>query len=197
MQASDGNFYGTAGGGGAYWNGLPCETAANFNLGIQTGVANGGTLFKMTPSGNLTVLHSFGATGDGQGPQYVMVGSDGNFYGTAISFGAYQCGAVFKVTPEGDETLLHSFSGIRDGYRPNPALLQGSDGNFYGTTFGGGFGDEGILYKISPSGDETIITNFGPTETQGTSPAGIIFGRDGHIYGTTDSGVIFELTYWL
>jgi len=126
VQASDGNFYGTT-----YFGG-----------------SNGdGTVFKFTPSGTLTTLHSFGGD-DGASPNAAVVqASDGNFYGTAESGGANNEGTVFKMTPSGTLTRLHSFNGP-DGDEPLAALVQARDGNFYGTTAGGGANGEGTVFRL-------------------------------------------------
>lgn len=182
MQASDGNFYGTTYSGGSHWNGVYCDS----------NTTSGGVLFRMTPSGNVTVMHSFGASGDGSTPQFVTVGNDGNFYGTTAfggaNFGSW--GTLFKVTPGGTETVLHSFGGAEGLDAPNPTLAQGSDGYFYGSARIGGQLSAGVLYKFSPTGAETNLVIFGSAEVVGANPNGIIFGRDGNIYGTTQAGHI-------
>ena len=126
VPGTDGNFYATAASGGDYGN---------------------GTVFKITPSGTLTVLHSF-AGPDGATPFSGLVrGADGNFYATASSGGASGDGTVFKITPQGALTVLHNFSG-GDGYTPYGVLVQGSDGNLYGTTTRGG--GSGTVFRLYP-----------------------------------------------
>ncbi|MBV9302959.1 MAG: hypothetical protein JOY62_16020 [Acidobacteriaceae bacterium] len=124
VQATDGNFYGTTRLGGANTNSCP-------------GLFGCGTVFKITPCGRLTTLHSFDGA-DGQIPQSELVqATDGNLYGTTDGGSCPgQCGTVFKITLEGELTTLHTFDGS-DGAFPRP-LVQGTDTNFYGTTFGGG-----------------------------------------------------------
>ena len=120
-------------------------------------------MFRVTPSGVETLLHSFsgnnGVTGstDGAIPfGGVIQGSDGNFYGTTSAGGAiYRSGTLFKVTPTGVETVLHSFSGpvasvgSTDGTNPHGSLIQASDGNFYGTTEIGGTYNAGTVFKVT------------------------------------------------
>src|ERR1700733_13571990 len=128
VQGSDGNYYGTAGGGGA---------------------TNNGPVFKMTPSGGETVLYSFCSQPqcvDGTSPYASLVqGTDGNFYGTTSQggTGSNNAGTAFKVTPVGTLTTLHDFCSqpnCTDGNEPISAMVQATDGNFYGTTVTAGTG---------------------------------------------------------
>src|SRR5579871_647513 len=177
IQASDGNLYGTCYEGGAY--------------------GYGGTVFKITPSGTESILYSFkGGTTDGQNPQASLIqASDGNFYGTTEYGGAHTTsldsyGTVFKITPSGTETVLYSFgSSSTDAVKPVDGLIQASDGNFYGTTPFGGTHDYGTVFKITPSGTETVLYSFKGGNTDGQGPyGGLIQASDGNLYGTTDYG---------
>src|SRR5208337_2819999 len=131
IQATDGNFYGATYDGGA--NGS-------------------GTVFKITPKGTRTTLHSFcsqtGCT-DGYYPWAGLIqATDGNFYGTTSEGGgATSAGTVFMITPAGTLTTLHSFDGT-DGGQPYSGLVQGYDGNFYGTTSTDARGN-GTVFKLS------------------------------------------------
>ena len=185
IQAHDGNFYGTAGGGGRYGD---------------------GTVFKMTPSGTLTTLYSF----DGSDGYNVMAGlvqgGDGNFYGTTTQGGANDYGTVFKITPTGTLTTLYNFcaqDGCTDGYYPEAALVQGSNGDFYGTAGGGanycGLNQCGVVYKITPKGALTVLHSFDGSD--GDVPVGgLVLGSDGNFYGTTNAagaygdGTVFKMT---
>jgi uncharacterized protein (TIGR03437 family) len=177
IQASDGNFYGTTWGGGT---------------------ANVGTVFKVTPGGILTTLHSFctqAACVDGAGPLTgLMQASDGNFYGTTPIAGAYGGGVIFKITPGGTLNPLYSFcpqTGCADGSGPAAGLMQASDGNFYGTTYNGGSNSGGTAFKITPGGALTILHSFcsqtGCADGKNVY-AGLIQGTDGNLYGTTSGG---------
>jgi uncharacterized repeat protein (TIGR03803 family) len=168
IQGSDGNFYGTTYFGGA--NGL-------------------GTVFKVTPGGTETVLYSFAAGNDGEHPYAgVTQGSDGNFYGTTYQGGTSGLGTVFKITPSGTETVLYSFAGGSDGANPEAGLIQGSDGNFYGTTLQGGAGGLGTVFKITPSGTETVLHAFAGSSDGANPSANLVQGSDGTLYGSTGAG---------
>jgi uncharacterized repeat protein (TIGR03803 family) len=119
IQTSDGNFYGTT----------------------RSGGNNYGTVFRMTPDGNLTTIFAFHGT-DGSGPQALIQASDGNFYGTTSVGGQHNAGTVFRLTPDGVLTSLCSFIGT-NGSTPQAGLVQGPDGHLYGTTSQGGIVDSG------------------------------------------------------
>jgi uncharacterized repeat protein (TIGR03803 family) len=133
VQATDGDLYGTTVGGGAN---------------------NGGTIFKITPSGTLTTLYAFcsqsGCT-DGEYPYAGLVlATDGNFYGTSQQGGANGVGTIFQITPSGTLTTLHSFAGHPvDGAAPISSLVQATNGDFYGTTYAGGAHGNGTVFSLS------------------------------------------------
>jgi uncharacterized repeat protein (TIGR03803 family) len=182
-QGGDGNFYGTT------------------SVGGQSG---NGTVFKVTPAGIETVLYSFtGGTTDGSAPNAALTqGGDGNFYGTTSVGGQSGSGTVFKVTPAGVETMLYSFTGSpTDGSAPNAALIQGSDGNFYGTTSSGGQSGNGTVFKIASTGIETVLYSFlGGTGDGSGGFSALIQGNDGNFYGASvrggisNNGTIFKIT---
>jgi uncharacterized repeat protein (TIGR03803 family) len=175
IQATDGNFYGTTAlGGGSY-----------------------GQIFKITPGGRLTTLHEFLTLSEGNGPNGLIQATDGNFYGTTSDGGVnclgldLGCGTVFKMTPSGALTKLHAFHGT-DGAFPVGALVEASDGNFYGTTAAGGAGKSchgrcGTVFKITSKGVLTTLHSFDSTD--GAVPnASLIQATDGNLYGTTAQG---------
>jgi uncharacterized repeat protein (TIGR03803 family) len=191
VQGADGNFYGTT---------------------ITGGTTNHGTVFRITPTGSLTTLHSFcpqpGCI-DGWSPQAGLVqGTDGNFYGTTALGGdsyAASGGTIFKMTPAGDLATVYSFCSeisCTDGEDPEAGLVQGTDGNFYGTTVAGGATSHGTVFRITPTGSLTTLHSFCPQPgcIDGWSPeAGLVQGTDGNLYGTTTfggastGGTIFEI----
>ncbi|HEY0256987.1 MAG TPA: choice-of-anchor tandem repeat GloVer-containing protein, partial [Candidatus Methylacidiphilales bacterium] len=189
VQGTDGNFYGTA------------------QFGSSVG---DGALFKLTPQGVATLLHSFGdgsVAYDGAYPVNAMIqGPDGNFYGTTPSGGSAGLGTLYRVTPQGVMTILHHFgdgSVTNDGASPQSALLAGSDGNLYGTTDAGGSAQKGTLFTFSPQQGVTILHSFGDgsVANDGTAPqAALIQLSDGNYYGTTSAGgsagygTIFSIT---
>jgi uncharacterized repeat protein (TIGR03803 family) len=126
----------------------------------------------------------------------LVLASDGNFYGTTEGGGTSNTGTVFKITPGGVETVLHSFAGgTTDGSRPNTALIQGNDGNFYGTTTNGGIGGDvnsgssgnGTLFRITSAGVQTMLYSFAGG-TDGINPSALILGADGIFHGTSLDG---------
>jgi len=168
IQASDGNLYGTTYGGGA--NGA-------------------GTVFKITTAGAETVLWSFGGSGDGALPDSgLMQASDGNLYGTTTSGGTNGAGTVFKITTAGAETVLWSFGGSGDGAKPYGGLIQASDGNLYGTTYGGGANGAGTVFKITTTGAETVLWSFGGSGDGVNLDGALMQASDGNLYGTTYGG---------
>jgi uncharacterized repeat protein (TIGR03803 family) len=170
-----------------------------------------GTVFKVSPTGKETVLHSFtGTGGDGATPVAPLVrDAAGNFYGTTLyggTFGgecrALGCGTVFKVTPAGKETVLYQFTGTAgDGLNPWQGLVRDASGNLYGTTFNGGANGLGTVFKVGPTGTETVLYSFGATSSDGSNPQGGSLIRDssGNLYGTTTfdftqgAGTVFKV----
>jgi uncharacterized protein (TIGR03437 family) len=186
IQASDGNFYGTT------WQG---------------GASDEGTVFKITQGGVLTTLYSFCSQpdcADGSNPAAGLIqASDGNLYGTTWHGGGNVWGTIFKITQGGALTTLYSFcsqAGCADGSGPwTGGLIQASDGNFYGTTLGGGANlSDGTVFKITPAGTLTTLYSFcpqGPPCADGAGPASALFqAPDGNFYGTTSSSAPSELS---
>ena len=156
-----------------------------------------GTLFRFSANGTLMDRSFLGA--DGAIPAAALLrGTDGNLYGTTSAGGSDSscdagCGTIFKVTPNGTLTTLHSFTYAVDGALPYSALIQGSDGSFYGTTSGGGPGGFGLgtIFKITLTGAFTTLYTF--DSAHGGTPFGsLVEGVDGNFYGTTYSGGIHD-----
>jgi uncharacterized repeat protein (TIGR03803 family) len=156
-----------------------------------------GDVFKITPSGAVTELHTFDGT-DGATPVGgLTLGLDGNFYGVASDGGAHGYGTIFKITPEGKLTTLYSFTNGNDGGHPAAPPILGWDGNFYGTSYGGP-GNNGSVYEITPSGVFTILYSFdGVHGAWPSAPLVEVIGQT--FYGTTSAGnqnlgTIFKIT---
>ena len=196
VEGTDGNFYGTTSqggsGSGCLYNG-PC-----------------GTVFKITPEGSLTTLYNFSAGSNGANPGAGLVqGTDGDFYGTTGNNGVVAppsgcCGTIFKITASGALTTLYGFSGS-DGSMPASALVQGIDGNFYGTTSKGGAYSNGTVFSITPTGTLVPLHSFCAQISpcpDGLNPGDLVQGTDGNFYGTTygggasavGGGTVFEIT---
>jgi len=132
-------------------------------------------------------------------------GTDGNFYGMTTGGGAYNYGGVFKMTPAGALTNMYSFTGGTDGYNPYGALVQGTDGDFYGVTRRNVIDDvqfDGTIFRFSTNGALTTLYSINPLYAgDGEYPfAGLIEGADGNFYGTTlysestVNGTVFSIT---
>ena len=147
------------------------------------------------------VLWSFGAGDDGAFPFGGLIqGPDSAFYGTTDSGGTNARGTLYKITTDGMETILWNFGAGGDGSEPVGALALGSDGNFYGTTSAGGAYGFGTVYKVSPTGTETVLWSFGSGNDGATPRAGLLLANDGNFYGTTqkggtaNEGTVFSIT---
>jgi len=192
-----GNIYGTTYHGGGDSKGRP------------------GTVFKVTPAGTETILHQFASSkGDGKLPTAGLVmDKKGNLYGTTSEGGGkgsyapgYQCtngcGIVFEITAAGAEKILYTFKGFGagDGAAPFASLIMDKNGNFYGTTYAGGQYGYGTIFKLTPSGQETVLYSF-VGQPDASNPVGrLLMDAQGNLFGTTSyggtfgSGAVFELT---
>jgi len=212
IRAFNGTFYGITSNGGASivfltsangYIGVVCDLG--FEAGLSTlaqsgngnfyGTSNGGgpngTVFEVTPGGTLTILHSFVQT-DGATPFGGLAeGANGDFYGTTNLGGADDLGTIFRITPSGALTMLHNFRGsdgnYPGGYFPAALLVEGTDGNFYGTTTAGGANGFGTIFKITPAGALSTLWSFDSTATNNTS-GGLMQATDGNFYGTIFAG---------
>jgi uncharacterized repeat protein (TIGR03803 family) len=193
------SFSGSDGDGASPTAAVILGTDGNFYGTTYTGGANSqGTVFKVTPGGALTTLYSFcaqsGCADGAQAASGLVQGSDGNFYGTTRIGGAHNDGTVFKMTPSGTLTTLYSFCEegfpCYDGQTPEAGLVQGTDGNFYGTTYFGGAEGNGTVFKITPAGTLTTLYSFREGNGSGATlpQAGLVQGTDGNFYGTTYHG---------
>ncbi|MGB8699138.1 MAG: choice-of-anchor tandem repeat GloVer-containing protein [Thermosynechococcaceae cyanobacterium] len=175
----DGNLYGTTAG---------LET-------LPANQARYGTLFKMTPSGTLSTLVRFNGRNGKTPTAPLILGKDGNFYGTTEKAAMVDSGTVFKVSPTGQLKTLKTFKDFEGGFAPTAPLIQGKDGNFYGTTTYGGrvcfsfinVVGCGTVFKLSPTGSFKTLIQFDYSD--GEYPvAGLTLGKDGQFYGTTLAG---------
>jgi len=166
---TDGEFYGTT---------------------MVGGTGNYGTVFKITSSGTLTTLHSFGGATDGSTPVAgLFLGTGNNFYGVAELGGTAGYGTVYEVTGSGSTNVIHTFTGGNDGGMPIGGLIQATDGNLYGTTSMGGTNGYGTIFQVSPGGSPfTVVHAFTGGGDGGKPYGGLIQGSNGDIYGTTTTG---------
>ena len=197
VQATDGNFYGTTYAGGA---------------------SNAGTIFQITTGATLTTLYSFCSQSncpDGANPLAGLIQAlDGNFYGTTSAGGTKGAGTVFELSLGGNgtwtETVLYSFCyqgfPCNDGINPYAGVVQGTDGNFYGTTSTGGLWGGGTVFQLIPGGTLNTLYSFCAQGdgncTDGDFPTAALVQSaiDGNFYGTTYDGgangygTVFQIT---
>ena len=171
-QGTDGNLYGTT----------------------TTGLTNKqyGTAYRIATDGTgIVTLHTFTPFPDGLESYAGLIrGSDGNLYGITNRGGANNFGVIFRLGSDGSGfTKLHDFT-YSDGAYAEGSLIQGADGNFYGTTKSGGGSNQGLVFRIDPSGvSYAVLHYFTGTGSDGAAPsAGVIQGTDGKLYGTTQNG---------
>ena len=175
IQGADGNFYGTV---------------PNTITGTNDGV-----VYKFTSAGKYTTLYAFDGT-HGYNPEApLMQAADGNLYGTtalggktlANCYGTNStCGTVFKITTSGKITLIYQFDQTH-GAGPLGPIIQGADGNFYGTTSAGGTRGFGVAFKLTAAGVITVLHDFNGTD--GEKPyAGLVQANNGIFYGATSAG---------
>jgi uncharacterized repeat protein (TIGR03803 family) len=155
-----------------------------------------GTIFRVTIGGTFTSLVSFNSS-DGNAPSSGLVqGIDGNLYGTTYNGGSNTtcengCGTVYKISLSGTLTTVYNFD-LTNGANPVAPLIQGSDGNFYGTTYAGGNGTKcfegcGTIFKLTPGGSLTALHSFDFGD--GAQPYGsVVQATGGDFYGTTTQG---------
>ena len=189
VQGPDGNFYGTA-------------NYSGHN-------SSAGTVFRLEPSGPLAAIYTFCSNGCSTGAHSIsglVLNTDGNFHGSTTAGGLHQQGTIFKITPSGTLTTIYNFCALTncvDGREASGAMVRATNGNFYGTTLnGGGHGDSGAAFEITPTGTFTKIYGFCALSNclDGSYPHGLIQGNDGNFYGTTEfggaqnGGTVFKLS---
>ena len=170
-----------------------------------------GIVYELTPAGTLTTLHEFceGRCYDGSGGNGLTLGTDGAFYGVSNTNRAEAGGSVYRISPGGSFVTLAQFctdDSCATGAYVRP-VVEGPDGNFYGTTLlGGGPNGGGTFFRISPTGELTTLYDFCSLANcaDGSGPGPVILGSDGNFYGTTGSdaancsrgrcGTAFEIT---
>ncbi len=189
IRDANGNLYGTTTSGGN----------ASYALGD-------GVVFKVTPNGAETVLHTFTDGKDGKWPySRLLMDAAGNLYGTTSIGGAHGAGTLFEITAGGSEKILHTFAGGADGARPYAGVIADAAGNLYGTTSEGGRGKGcnaqgcGTIFKFVPGGTETVLYRFEGASSDPQSPfSELLFDPSGNLYGVapyggSGNGVVFKL----
>ncbi|HEY6270518.1 MAG TPA: choice-of-anchor tandem repeat GloVer-containing protein [Terriglobales bacterium] len=186
-------FMGQADGGEPFDSALYRDPQGNLygTTMFDGGIMSLGVIFKVTPDGTESVLHTFLGGSDGAHPKGSLISDGkGNLYGSTSSGERLSGGTVFRITTSGVLTELHTFSGP-DGYDPNAGLAMDAQGNLFGTTFSGGSSNEGVVFEITPQDTETVLHDFSGTD--GSTPYnGLITDPLGNLYGTTGFGGVFN-----
>jgi uncharacterized repeat protein (TIGR03803 family) len=217
IQAADGKFYGTTQRGGSNYMGsiiryapaegvstvhwfsgtndganpfsplLPAPDGGFYGTAFQGGSADNGTVFRMNPDGEVVTLANLDIP-VGDLPYAGLVwGPDSNLYGTAYQGGSGGRGTAFKITTNGALTVLYAFTNGVDGGHIAAELCLADDGMFYGTTYKGGAGGNGVVYRVATNGVMATLASF--YKTNGAFPyAPLVLGDDGNLYGTTSQG---------
>ncbi len=241
VQATDGNFYGVAGGGvygeGVIYRTTPTGTLSSlysfcalphcadgkdvtvspilgsdgglYGITSYGGTSDTGIIYRVSLDGEFTVLYTFCGNNtcpDGTAVNWLTEGSDGNFYGATFDNGKRNAGELFRVSPSGEFKVLHTFCSLANcadgGFADSPPI-QGIDGNFYGVAGGGGSRQGGVMYKLTPSGTYSVVRdfcNYSEAHCQGSAPLSIVQDASGNFFGVTSfaggsgAGVLFEIT---
>jgi uncharacterized repeat protein (TIGR03803 family) len=183
VMDSAGNLYGTTFQGG--------------KLSGCSQVANGcGVVFKLDTAGKETALYTFTGGTDGANPfAGLIMDAAGNLYGTTLYGGDSNSGTVFEIDSTGKETVLHSFTGGADGGNPQAGLVLDQMGNLYGTTQRGGTYLKGTVFKLSLSGEETVLHSFLGSPDGAYPVAGLVMDTGGNLYGTAFQGGVASACY--
>jgi uncharacterized repeat protein (TIGR03803 family) len=159
-----------------------------------------GGVFEVTKKGVEKTLYGFGGP-DGATPWGALVrDAKGNLYGTTFQGGAYNAGTVYKLTPTGTESVLYSFTGGADGGYLYAGVVRDNKGNLYGTTYQGGANGVGTVFKVTPTGEETVLQSLGGQAGAYPFLAGLVMDKKGNLYGTAYDGgswgfgTVFEVT---
>lgn len=184
LLSGEGDLYGTATDGG--------QEGCIYDEGC-------GTAFKLSPSGTFSLLHSFAGRTDGSNPgSGLFKAGKSAFYGVTVEGGGtgcysgYGCGTVYRLSRGGTETVLHSFGDGTNGANPYGQLIADTAGNLYETAAGGGEqncpGGCGTLFKLSPSGRETVLYTFTGGADGSIPGGGLTMDTAGNLYGAAEEG---------
>jgi uncharacterized repeat protein (TIGR03803 family) len=170
--------------------GLVFDSAGNL-YGTTEGLypTYAGMVYKLNPAGQETTLYAFTGGADGaEAMSALVLDPEGNLYGTTYAGGPAKLGTVYEVSSTGQETVLYAFLGALDGALPSAGVIADPEGNLYGTTAYGGTFNAGTVFKVDPSGHQTILYNFAGGTDAAYPSASVTRDADGNLYGTTTNG---------
>jgi uncharacterized repeat protein (TIGR03803 family) len=190
--------------GGGLEGNVVLDKAGNlYGTTAAGGTAGQGTIYKLTPAGQESILHTFTGGADGGWPSGLAIDSAGNLYGTTILGGAgsqnsIPDGVVFKLDAAGNFSVLYSFTGLSDGGEPKGGVVLDAAGNLYGTTYLGGL-NYGVVFKIDTASTYSVLHAFLGATDGGTPASGVTLDGSGNLYGTCPAygpnggGTVYEL----
>jgi uncharacterized repeat protein (TIGR03803 family) len=156
-----------------------------YGVASDGGPSSEGMVYRLNADGSTTTLHVFDRATGGDPGRGLTLGSDGQFYGTTTEGGPFYQGVIYRMGADGTYTVLHAFDDTPGGGRhPNSRLVEGPDGNFYGTTVGGGeHHGNGTFFRMTPSGQVTVLHSFHDhSEYEPYTSSDFCLGPDGHFY---------------
>ncbi|HSB92421.1 MAG TPA: choice-of-anchor tandem repeat GloVer-containing protein, partial [Flavitalea sp.] len=168
LLGPDGSYYGTTTNGGVYGY---------------------GSIYKMSPSGVITLIKSFNLGVDGGYPYgRLTLAKDGNLYGTTSAGGQYSAGVIYRLTMAGGFSVVKSLSGATDGSNPRGNLVAAKDGNLYGITYGGGTYGTGTIFRITTAGIYNVLKSLNKPTDGGQCYGSLMQASDGNFYGMAYGG---------
>jgi uncharacterized repeat protein (TIGR03803 family) len=149
-----------------------------------------GTAFELTPSGTETKIHTFSSAATALPWGGLIFDAQGNLYGTSIGSGGCppRCGTVFEITTLRAFKVRYHFEAPANGSMPQGTLVRDGQGNLYGTTIYGGAHGKGAVFKVTPSGVETVLHSFAGGSDGAYPNGGLVADAHGNLYGTTSVG---------
>ncbi|MDP9024926.1 MAG: hypothetical protein M3N13_06125, partial [Candidatus Eremiobacteraeota bacterium] len=181
------NFGDHSGDGASPTGGFAVVNGVLYGVTVLGGTHGYGTVFRLTTSGNETVLHSFAGGADGYNPVYRPTYFNGMLYGTTAGDGSTNFGTIYRISTEGAESVIHRFSNPGPSYPASGLAVL--NGTLYGSTSSGGKLNLGTIYSVTSGGAVTILHEFAGAPNDGATPyLSNLTALNGALYGVTEAG---------